>query len=278
MESHPALANDLTFTVQVGTSKMAHDLAGTATMAQAPARSRARGDAHASTEQSQEGRSTVGAPVSAIPSVVSQLPCAPHISEPSERRISMLACDGIHAGGRRRRLLTGLLVCGLCGAQLRASPRARHSIEWRPHGLTNEPYAVTWSQPRYVCPVGHLAIIAEPLERLIEAAVADMSTREIGKVAGVSHETVAVEKRVVRNLTPDEPPARVVDADGKSYPGRRADIRAAILEVVVAPGRPGCNHFDPYRLRVVWRDPTTPRMSLRRLYDAAVLAPLGVRS
>jgi hypothetical protein len=164
----------------------------------------------------------VTAPVSATPSTVSPLPCTPQPSGLSERRISMLPRDGIgRHGGRPQRPLTGLLVCGLCGAHLRASPRPRHSIEWRPRGLTNEPYAVTWSQPRYVCPTGHLAIIAEPLERLISAAMAE---------------------------------------------------GGEILRVVVAPGRKGCTHFDPYRLRIDWRDPTITRTPLRRLCDQAVLA------
>jgi hypothetical protein len=51
-------------------------------------------------------------------------------------------------------------------------------------------------------------------------ALPEMSTREIAKVAGVSNYTVAIEKQAVRNLTPDAEPARVVGADGKSYPGR----------------------------------------------------------
>jgi hypothetical protein len=46
-----------------------------------------------------------------------------------------------------------------------------------------------------------------------------MSTREIAKVAGVSKSTVANE-RGVQKWTPDAEPARVIGADGKSYPGR----------------------------------------------------------
>jgi hypothetical protein len=67
-----------------------------------------------------------------------------------------------------------------------------------------------------------LAIIAEPLERLIEVALAERHTPQ------------------------------------DTHP---------ILSIVVAPGRRGCNHFDPYRLRIAWRDTTVPSTSLRRLYD-----------
>ena len=45
------------------------------------------------------------------------------------------------------------------------------------------------------------------------------SAREIAKVAGVSKSTVANE-RGVQKWTPDAEPARVIGADGKSYPAR----------------------------------------------------------
>jgi hypothetical protein len=137
----------------------------------------------------------------------------------------MPVTDGIgRHGGRPRRSCTGLLVCGICAAQLRASPRTRHETQWRPvrGSKLNAPYAHHYSQPRYVCPTGHLAIIAEPLERIIVSAIADTpTTRESG----------------------------------------------AIIRIVVAPGRPGCNHFDPYRLRIIWRDPAIRTTPLRRLND-----------
>jgi hypothetical protein len=196
-------------------------------MAQVRAPSGADRDAHANDAPHQARRRTVAAPVSATPCVLSQSLCTPVMSESSGRRISMPASDGIHPGGRRPRLLTGLLECGLCSAQLRASPRSRHETRWRPvpGSKMNDPYAFQWSQPRYVCRRGHLAIVAQPLEQLIKTAVA-------------------------------------ADRPGET-------LAAAITRIVVAPGRPGCNHFDPYRLHIVWRDPAIRTTPLRRLYDQA---------
>lgn len=185
--------------------------------------------AHANAPRAQERRRTVTAPVSGIPSVGSLPLCTPHPSEPSERRISIPVGDGIgRRGGRPRRVLTGLLVCGLCDAELRASPRSRHETRWRPvpGSKLNEAFDHQYSQPRYVCPNGrHLAILALPLEQIIEAAVA-------------------------------------ADRPGETLAG-------AILRIGVAPGRPGCNHFDPYRVRIVWRDPSIRPTPLRRLWDQA---------
>src|SRR5664279_1299582 len=142
-------------------------------MAHVVARSRA-GDAHANDARGTETRWTVAAlPVLATPSITALRLSTLSTSEPNECRISVDASDGIgHHGGRPRRVLTSLLVCGLCAVHLRASPRTRHETQWRPvrGSKLNESYAHHYSQPRYVCPLGHLAIIAEPLERLIEAA------------------------------------------------------------------------------------------------------------
>ena len=75
-------------------------------------------------------------------------------------------------------------------------------------------------------------------------ALPDMSTREIAKVAGVNQSTV-VRNRADAFASPDEPPARVVGADGKSYPGRvvrevTAEIdETAILRRARSMDRPG---------------------------------------
>lgn len=55
-----------------------------------------------------------------------------------------------------------------------------------------------WSQPRDVCPVGHRAIIAEPLDHLIELAVAE-TTREGG---GSSRSWWLPVARAATTLTP----------------------------------------------------------------------------
>ena len=60
-------------------------------------------------------------------------------------------------------------------------------------------------------------------------ALPDMSGRELAKVAGVSEATVRRE-RGASNDAPTEPPARVVGADGKSYPGRV--VREVVAEVI----------------------------------------------
>jgi hypothetical protein len=180
------------------------------------------GDAHADDPRGTETRSTVGAPLYAVRST-------PRTSEPSEPRISIPASDGIvRHGGRPRRMLTGLLVCGICDAQLRASPRTRHETQWLPvpGSKLNAPHAYQYSQPRYVCPTGHLAIIGRPLEQLIKAAVA-------------------------------------ADRPGDTLAG-------AIVRIIVFPGRPGCNSFDVYRLRFVYRDPTIRTTPLRLLYESTM--------
>ena len=69
-------------------------------------------------------------------------------------------------------------------------------------------------------------------------ALPDMSTREIAKVAGVSQGHPAIRGRE-RNLSPepDAEPARVVGADGKSYPGRV--VRTTTAEVIEPDPLPG---------------------------------------
>ncbi len=192
---------------------------GDVTMAQVRAPCGA-GDAHADIASREEKRSTVGA----------QLSCTPQTSETSERRISSVARDGIQRpGGRPRRLLTGLAVCGRCGAQLLASPRTRHELRFLT-GPTREPY--TWRQPRYVCPDGHhLASLAEPVEQVIKAAV---------------------EQRLGRRLL-----GRLED--------QRRTIAEAIRSVEVLPGTPGATAWDARRLRAVWADgEVTQGVPLRR--------------
>jgi hypothetical protein len=73
-------------------------------------------------------------------------------------------------GGRPRRALTGALSCGRCSAALVARPRVEHGSQL----VANGRYVPTIEHvARYVCPsCRRLAILAEPTERIIAAAVA----------------------------------------------------------------------------------------------------------
>ena len=148
---------------------------------------------------------------------VREISRTPHTSEPGGRRISIPVRDVIaHTGGRPRRALTGIICCGRCGMKLRAGVRQRIETRWRPipGAKINEPYTVRWNQPRYTCPSGHLAILATETEERVSQLV----QRRTGRLA-------------------DD----------------RAAVASAVLRIVVAPGVPGRNHFDPYRLGLVWQ-------------------------
>ena len=184
------------------------------------ARSRAEGDAHAKHAPYQERGRTVAAPLSATPSITAVRPGRTSTSKPSTIRNSIPPRDGIHRpAGRPRRLLTGLIVCGRCGRPMRASPRTRH--EMRGSGPERLPF--TFRQPRYVCPTGHLAILAEPTERILAVAV----THRRGSQLPTGRER------------------------------QRVAIAAVVDRIEVRPGRPGASAYDPCRLRVTFADGTT---------------------
>ena len=84
----------------------------------------------------------------------------------------------------------------------------------------------TMSAGAYIESLGfHLALVDAM------AALPNASLREIAAVAGVSKDTVQRRRRPgVSNATPDAPPAKVIGADGKSYPGRV--VRPAQAEVI----------------------------------------------
>jgi hypothetical protein len=78
------------------------------------------------------------------------------------------------------------------------------------------------------------------LPRLI-AALPDMSNREIAKVAGVDEGTIRNRKKEGAEYSAPEPaePARVIGADGKSYPGRVVGTTTA--EVIEPEGMAEAN-------------------------------------
>jgi hypothetical protein len=132
--------------------------------------------------------------------------------------------DQLHHGGPTRRLLTGVLRCGRCGARLVAAERARHYEDWAlatPDGPYTRQDRIE-RQPRYICPTGHLAILAAPSEHIIAAAVAHRR--------GVALPT------------------------GRER--QRAAVAATIERVDVLSARPGQNLWTPERLRLTWRDGT----------------------
>ena len=64
--------------------------------------------------------------------------------------------------------------------------------------------------------------------RLLAAAVPEMSTPELAASTGVSQPTAWRAKKAIQDEYPDAEPARVIGADGKSYPGRV--VRGEVIE------------------------------------------------
>ena|SRR5450759_988397 len=151
-------------------------------MAQAPAPCGAERDAHAVYAPSQERGRTVAALVSATPSV-----SALRLStlSTSERRISIPFRHGIeHTGGRPRRLLTGLLTCGRCGTELRASSRSRPVIRYGP--LPLKARIITERQATYECSdLRHISILAIETEQRVSELVERRTGRKADR-AGIA--------------------------------------------------------------------------------------------
>lgn len=188
-----------------------------------------------------------------------------------------------HPGGRERKLLTGLLVCGKCGARMSSRPR--------PDGVRT-----------YICappPAGDgcngCKILAEPLEELVVATVLDQldtraateALRPVGDDAVILEELLAVAGRrdelavmwasgevsrsahqaAARALDQREEALRAqlaelsttatvsADVEGVadrwpnlSHERRRAVLAAVIESIVVGPAVRGRNKFDPSRI------------------------------
>jgi len=111
------------------------------------------------------------------------------------------------------------------------------------------------------------------LPRLI-AALPDMSNVQIGQIAGVHDTTVMRARREASaNAEPDAEPARVIGADGKSYPGRVVgSTTAEVIEPDLPRGRP-----VPKRAYPDWWREVGMWLSRARKEDARVLRELDAR-
>lgn len=78
----------------------------------------------------------------------------------------------------------------------------------------------------YIANLGLRLTLAEAM-----AALPDGSNRQVATAAGVSEGTVRNHRSGAQVYAPDEPPARVIGADGKSYPGRVVRVvEAAVIQ------------------------------------------------
>lgn len=120
--------------------------------------------------------------------------------------------------GPERRLCTGVLRCGKCGGRLESHTRTDQ--EWEPVTIhRREAHPVR--QSRYVCrSCQGIAILAEPTERIIAAAV----EHRRGAPLPTRHDQA------------------------------RQQIAQAIKRVDVVPALPGQAVYCPERLRVTWQD------------------------
>jgi len=202
-------------------------------MAEASARGADR-DAHANTEQSQEGRWTVAASLCAKTPSVGSLRLST-VSHRPARALShaMHAPGAIHRpAGRPRRLLQSIAVCGRCARPLVAHGQTRYETRWRGPTARRERYTIPIRAARYVCAsdaggCGSTSILAEPTEQLIVAMVELMTGTPLP--TGLERQRVAIADEIQR--------------------------------IEVMPGRlgstPGRCRFNPTRLRIALTDGTT---------------------
>ncbi len=67
----------------------------------------------------------------------------------------------------------------------------------------------------------------------LAAGIPELSSGELAKATGVSQPTAWRAKKAIQDEYPDEPPARVIGTDGKSYPGRVIrEVTAEVIEEV----------------------------------------------
>ena len=208
------------------------------------------------------------------------------ITPADHRRLVALFQSRRRGNGRPRKLLTGLLVCGRCGARMMSGNKQGGIRGYRCHA----------SPPYSGC--GGVSVMADPMEQLVVAAVlqrldlgaiADAATprvdespaeTELDEVADRLSELAAMwasgeldrtswqaarttlearqrqlhtdlRRHTTRSVVGD-PEAIVAGWDDLSDDRRRAILAAVIDSIVVAPARRGANKFEPDRVTIKW--------------------------
>lgn len=192
-----------------------------------------------------------------------------------------------HSGGRERRLLTGLLVCGLCGAKMLSRPNGRGA-----------PCYVCATGPGYVgC--GGIRIIGEPLDDMVTEAVLDSldssamtvalapaaddrktlealaalddrtgelaemwALGDIGKAEWAAANQALTNRRAALESELRDTAVRVREPVSTqnlrdrwptlSHERRRAALANVVSSITVGPGVRGRNFFDADRVTMTW--------------------------
>jgi site-specific DNA recombinase len=211
------------------------------------------------------------------------------ITQADHRRIVAILTDPARTknNGRQRRLLTGLLVCGRCGARMVSRPRGDGS-----------PCYVCAKAPGDGC--GGIRVLGEPLDDLVTAAaliyldspaladalaerhgndktlgeLADVDARlaELGELwaagdidrSGWKAARDALERRradLQADVRTDTAGTAVealageaaIDWPNLAHGRRRAILAALINSVTIGPAVRGRNRFDPDRVTISWK-------------------------
>jgi site-specific DNA recombinase len=218
--------------------------------------------------------------------VVAEAEWSPIITPAEHHRLVALFEKRRGGGGRPRKLLTGLLVCGQCGGRMMSQNRENARNNYRCQKIA--PYSGC----------GGVSSLGDPLEALVVAAV--LQRLDVGLVAEVAQPSVGdsrvevelaeiadrlgelaamwaageldrtswqaarqsletrqsdlgdqVRRESSRSVIGD-PEAIVAGWDDLGHDRRRAVLAAVIDRIEVAPGRRGYNQFDPNRITIHW--------------------------
>lgn len=126
------------------------------------------------------------------------------------------------------------------------------------------------SAGEYIASLGFRLTVAEAM-----AALPEGSNPQIAAVAGVDQSTVYRTRQRFADANPDgAPPARVIGADGKSYPGRSTLIVPRQGQAPDLRPRP----VGPGATQAGRTDPNTPRPSAGRALTEGLTLPPGAPS